>query len=146
MGTNNPNLPSNVSSDEGAIQYLAAIVAAMRNGLYTSLTGASPTLTAAQMVGGVIALSGQTAAQTPTTDTAANIIARMQALDANAAIGSSAPFTLVNDNTSSGAVTLQLGSGVTNAGAAGILSLAIGTAMRYMLKWSGTGAVTISRG
>lgn len=146
MGTNNPNLPSNVSSDEGAIQYLASVVAAMRSGLYTSLTGASPTLTAAQMVGGAVALSGQTAAQTPTTDTAANIIARMQALDANAAIGSSATFTLINDNTSSGAVTLQLGAGVTNAGVAAILSLAIGATNRYLLKWTGAGAVTISRG
>lgn len=146
MGVNNPNLPSNVSSYEGAIQYLAAIVASMRNGLYTSITAANPTLTAAQMVGGVVAVSGQTAAQNVTTDTAANIIARMQALDANAAIGSSASFTLVNDNTSSGAVTVLLGSGVTNAGAAGILSLPIATATRFMLKWSGAGAVTISRG
>jgi hypothetical protein len=146
MGVNNPNLPSNVSSDEGAIQYLAAVVAAMRNGLYTSITAANPTLTAAQMVGGVVAVSGQTGAQNVTTDTAANIIARMQALDANAAIGSSAVFTLVNDNTSSGAVTVVLGSGVTNAGAAGILALAIGTAMRYLIKWSGVNAVTISRG
>lgn len=146
MGTNNPNLPSNVSSDEGAIQYLAAIVASMRNGLYTSITAANPTLTAAQMVGGVVAVSGQTAAQNVTTDTAVNIIARMQALDANAAIGSSATFTLINDNTSSGAVTVVLGAGVTNAGAAGILSIAIGAVNRYMLKWSGANAVTISRG
>lgn len=146
MGMNNPNLPNNVLSDEEAIQYLASIVASMRNGLYTSVTTANPTLTAAQMVGGVVAVSGQTTAQNVTTDTAANIIARMQALDANAAIGSSASFTLVNDNTSSGAVTIVLGTGVTNAGAAGILSLAIGTATRFLLKWSGAGAVTISRG
>jgi hypothetical protein len=146
MGTNNPNLPSNVSSDEGAIQYLAAILNSMRSGLYTGLTGASPTLTAAQMVGGSVSVSGQTTAQNVTTDTAANIIARMQALDANAAIGSTASFTLINDNTSSGAVTVVLGSGVTNAGVAGILSIAIGAAYRYILKWTGANAVTISRG
>lgn len=146
MGVNNPNLPNNVLSDEEAIQYLAAIVASMRNGLYTSVTTANPTVTAAQMVGGVVAVSGQTSAQNVTTDTAANIIARMQAIDANAAIGSSASFTLINDNTSTGAVTVVLGSGVTNVGAAGILALAIGTQRRYLVKWSGVGAVTLSGG
>lgn len=142
MGVNNPNLPSNVASDEGAIQYLAAVLNSMRNGLYTGLTG-SPTMTAAQMVGGSVDISGGTTA-TATTDTAANIIARMQALDANAAIGSAASFTLINDN--SGNLTLALGSGVTNAGVAGILTLAAGAAYRYILKWTGANAVTISRG
>jgi hypothetical protein len=142
MGANNPNLPSNVLSDEEAIQYLAGIVQSMRTGLYTGVTG-SPTLTAAQMVGGSVDISGGTTA-TVTTDTAANIIARMQALDANAAIGSTASFTLINDN--SGVCTLALGSGVTNAGVAGILSLAAGVAYRYILKWTGAGAVSISRG
>jgi len=146
VGTNNPNLPNNVLSDTEAIQYLAAIVASMRNGLYTSITANNPTLTAAQMVGGVVAVSGQTAAQNVTTDTAANIIARMQAIDANAAIGSSATFTLINDNTSTGAVTVVLGSGVTNIGAAGILALAIATQRRYTVKWSGANAVTLSGG
>ena len=142
MGTNNPNLPSNVASDEEAIQYLAGVVQSMRSGLYTGLTG-SPTLTAAQMVGGSVDISGGSTA-TATTDTAANIIARMQALDANAAIGSTARFTLINDN--SGALTVALGSGVTNAGVAGILTLAAGAAYNYILKWTGAGAVTISRG
>jgi hypothetical protein len=142
MGTNNPNLPSNVSSDEGAIQYLAAILQSMRSGLYTGLTG-SPTLTAAQMVGGSVDVSGGSTS-TVTTDTAANIIARMQALDANAAIGSTASFTLINDN--SGTMTVALGTGVTNAGVAGILTLLTGAAYRYILKWTGVGAVTISRG
>lgn len=143
MGVNNPNLPSNVSSDEGAIQYLAAVVAAMRSGLYTSITAAAATLTAAQMVGGAVAGSTQTTS-TMTTDTAANIIARMQALDANAAVGSSATFTLINDN--SGAMTLALGAGVTNAGVAGILTIAAGATNRYLLKWATANGVTISRG
>lgn len=142
MGVNNPNLPSNVLSDEEAIQYLASVVASMRTGLYTGLTG-SPTMTAAQMVGGSVDISGGAAA-TATTDTAANIIARMQALDANAAIGSTARFTLINDN--SGTLTLALGSGVTNGGVAGILSLPAGAAYGYVLKWTGAGAVTITRG
>lgn len=141
MGINNPNLPSNVLSDEEAIQYLASIVNAMRSGLYTPLTG-SPTMTAAQMVGGVVEISGGTTA-TATTDTAANIIARMQALDANAAIGSTATFRLLNDN--SGNLTLALGSGVTNAGAAGGLTLAAGASNGYILKWTGANAVTLTR-
>ena len=70
----------------------------------------------------------------------------MQAIDANAAIGSSATFTLINDNTSTGAVTVVLGSGVTNIGAAGILALAIATQRRYTVKWSGANAVTLSGG
>lgn len=145
MGVNNPNLPSNVLSDEEAIQYLASIVNSMRTGLYTGITTANPTLTAAQMVGGVVEVSGQTTAQTVTTDSAANIIARMQALDANAAIGSTATFRIVNDNTSSGAVTVALGSGVTNGGVAGGLSIAIGASYAYIIKWTGAGAVTLTR-
>ncbi len=143
MGVNNPNLPSNVLSDEEAIQYLAGVVNSMRQGLYTGVTG-SPTLTAAQMVGGSVDISGGTTA-TVTTDTAANIISRMQALDANAAIGSTASFTLINDN--SGNATLALGAGVTNAGVASILTpIAAGAAYRYILKWTGAGAVSITRG
>lgn len=143
MGINDPNLPSNVLSTTAAISYLAAILQSMRSGLYTSLTGANPTLTAAQMVGGAVDVSGQTAAQTVTTDTAANIIARMQAIDANAAVGSTATFTLINDNTSSGAVTLTAGANVTVVNGA---ALAIGAANRYILKWATSTTVTITRG
>lgn len=141
MGVNNPNLPSNVLSDEQAIQYLASVVAAMRTGLYTAVTG-SPTATAAQMVGGAVEISGGTTA-TITTDTAANIIARMQALDANAAIGSTAQWRVINDN--SGNLTIALGSGVTNAGVAGSLTIAAGASYSYLLKWTGANAVTLTR-
>lgn len=141
MGANNPNLPTNVKSDEEAIQYLASIVAGMRTGLYTALTG-SPTLTAAQMVGGVVEISGGTTA-TVTLDTAANIIARMQALDANAAIGSTATFRLVNDN--SGILTVALGAGVTNAGVAGGLSIPATSSYGYILTWTGATTVTLTR-
>lgn len=143
MGVNDPNLPSNVLSTTEAISYLASIVQSMRSGLYTSLTGASPTLTAAQMVGGSVDVSGQTTAQTVTTDTAANIIARMQALDANAAVGSTATFTLINDNTSSGAVTFTAGANVTVVNGS---ALAVGAANRYIIKWATSTTVTITRG
>lgn len=143
MGLYDPNFPTNVQSSTEAIAYLGAIVASMRAGLYTSITTANPTLTAAQMVGGSVDVSGQTTAQTVTTDTAANIIARMQALDTNAAVGSVASFTLINDNTSSGAVTLAGGSGVTITNGA---ALAIGVANRYRVVWSGANTVQLTRG
>jgi hypothetical protein len=137
MGANNPNLPSNVLSDEEAIQYLAGIVFAMRKGVYNALTG-SPTATAVQMVGGTIEISGGTTA-TLTTDTAANIIAQMQALDANAAIGSTSWVNIVNDN--SGALTVTGGTGVTVTGT----SIPAAAAYRYLLTWSGANAVTMKR-
>lgn len=115
MGTNNPNLPNNVLSDEEAIQYLAMMVAALKNQTFTPLTG-SPTVTAAQMVGGVVEITGGTTS-TVTTDTAVNIVARMQALDANAGVGSTANFGLINGN--SGTMTVAGGTGVTIVGAGG---------------------------
>lgn len=137
MGVNNPNLPSNVLSDEEAIQYLAAVVAGMRTNTYVSKTG-SPTVTAAEMVGGVIAVSGGTTA-TLTTDTAANIIARMKELDANAQVGSTAWVTLVNDN--SGTLTVTGGDSVTVTGT----SVATGASQRYLLTWNGTTTVTMKK-
>jgi hypothetical protein len=51
MGTNNPNFPNNVRCDEEAIQYLASLVTALKNGTFTALSGAGPfTITAAQML------------------------------------------------------------------------------------------------
>src|SRR6185436_10491188 len=112
MGTNNPYLPSNVLSDEEAIQYLAMMVSSLQTASYVAKTGAGPiALTATEMVGGVVEHSGQTGAVSFTTATAAAIIARMQALNANAGVGSTATFGIVNDNTSSGAITLSTGDG-----------------------------------
>ena len=133
MGTNNPNLPNNVLSDEEAIQYLATMVAALKNQTYTQMSGAGPlTMTAATMVGGVIQVQGGTTV-TMNTDTAAAIIARMAALDANAGVGSTAQFALMNDN--SGAMTVAGGTGVTIVGAGTTgTSLAAGTYRRYQIK------------
>jgi hypothetical protein len=131
MGVNNPNLPSNVLSDEEAIQYLASVLNALRVGTYNSLTG-SPTVTAAQMVGGVVDINGGTTA-TVTTDTAVNIIARMVALDANAGVGSTAQFAILNDN--SGVVTVTPGTGVTIVGTGTTgTSLAAGAYRKYLIK------------
>ena len=137
MGTNNPNLPNNVQSDEEAIQYLAAVVASMRQNTYTAKTG-SPTVTATEMVGGVIAVSGGTTA-TLTTAGADDIIARMQALDANAGVGSTAWVTLVNDN--SGALTVTGGDDVTVTGT----SVANGASQRYLLTIATATTVTMKK-
>lgn len=133
MGVNNPYLPSNVLSDEEAIQYLSMMVNSMVSQTYVAKTGAGPiALTATEMVGGVVEHSGQTGAVSFTTATAAAIIARMQALNANAGIGSTAPFAIVNDNTSSGAITLSSGDGANVTVVGGVV--AIGAANRYMIK------------
>jgi hypothetical protein len=134
MGTNNPYLPDNVRCDEEAIQYLAMMVAAMKGQTYTAKTGAGPiALTATEMVGGVVEHSGQTGAVSFTTATAAAIIARMQALDANAGVGSTALFVIVNDNTSSGAITLSSGDGG-NVTIVGSAVTAIATVRKYQIK------------
>ena len=134
MGTNDVNFPTNVRSDEEAIAYLGAMVNAIKNNTLTQLSGAGPfTITALQMSGGVIEFNGSTTAVTVTTDTAVNIVARMQALDANAGVGSTMQLTLINDNTSSGAITLGGSTGVTLAGPTPT-ALAIATAKRYLIK------------
>lgn len=113
-------------------------VSVLTNSQVTLLTGAlsATILTAAQLAGAgdvYINVSGQTAAQTATTDTAANIIAQLQnAIQAaNIAAGNplgvqpagvpnltnlSYTLSIVNANTSSGALTLTAGTGVTHTG------------------------------
>lgn len=79
---------------------------------YNALTSDDPTLTVAQMVNGIVNVSGQTTAQDVTTPTAAAIVAAIP----NCQVGSCFEFTLQNANTSSGAVTIVAGSGVTLTG------------------------------
>lgn len=78
---------------------------------YNAVTSDDPTLTAAQMVNGIVNVSGQTTAQDVTTAAAAALVA----LIPNVQIGSSFEFTLRNAHTSSGAVTVVAGAGVTLA-------------------------------
>lgn len=139
MGVNNPNFPTNVLSETEALQYLGAVVKAQRTGTYSALTG-SPTLTGPQIVNTATEISGGTTA-TVTTPTAAAIIAEMKAQDANADIGSTAFFTLINDN--SGALTFAAGANVTLVGA-GAASVAAGAANRYMIKMLTATTVSIT--
>lgn len=139
MGANNPNLPTNCRSDEEAIQYLAQMVQAIKTNTYIPLTGTTVTITGAQMVGGSIEFSGASTAVAVTTDTAANIQAAMTAADPNAGVGSTANMTIMNDNTSTGAITITAGANVTFVG---VNTIAIGVYRRYSIKW--TAATTVS--
>lgn len=139
MGTNNPNFPSNVQNETEAIAYLGTVVKAMRTQRYSAKTG-SPTLTAAEMVDAVVEISGGATATVTTAD-AADIIARMQALDPNADVGSTANFTLVNGN--SGTVTFAAGADVTLVGA-DVASVLTDTAKNYQIKILTASTVSIT--
>lgn len=130
MGTNSPYFPDNVNSDEEAIVYLGSMVASLMNQTYVAKTGDPITLTATEMVGGVVNVSGGTTA-TVNTATAVDIIARMQALDANAGVGSTAQFSLINGN--SGTMTVAGGTGVTLVGT-GATTLLTTVVRRYQIK------------
>lgn len=129
----------------------------------TALTVATSVLAASAMAGGqstVITESGQTAAVTLTTDTASNIIARLQnavaaqlasaGLQQYPGVSPGTPnlvnltylLTIVNNNTSAGAITLAAGTGVTlSAGAA----IAITTSVMYQVTITGPNSLTITR-
>lgn len=147
MGINDVNFPTAVRSDEEAIQYLGSVVAALKNQTYAAKTGAGPfTLTAAETVGGVLEFSGSTTAVVVNTPTAAAIIARMQVLDANAAVGSTFNIVIVNDNTSSGAITMTAGDGNVTfvAGPATPAVVAIATIKKYQVRWATATTVTFA--
>lgn len=76
---------------------------------YAAVTADDPTLTAAQMVNGIVNISGQTTAQDVTTATATAIVAAIP----DCQVGHTFDFVIQNANTSSGAATLLGGSGVT---------------------------------
>ena len=147
MGTNNPYLPDAVRCDEEALQYLMMLVNSLKNTTYAAKTGAGPfTLTAAETVGGVLEFSGSTTAVVVNTPTAAAIIARMQAIDANAAVGSTFNLVIINDNTSAGAITMTAGDGNVTfvAGPASPAVVAIATIKKYLVRWATTTTVTFA--
>jgi len=140
MGVNNPYFPSNVLNTEEALQYLGALSKATRTQRYAAKTG-SPTLTGAEMADAVVEISGGSTA-TITTATGPQIIAAMQALDANADVGSIASFTIVNGN--SGTVTLAANAtGVTLVGA-DVASVLTDTSKPYQIKILTASTVSIT--
>lgn len=96
-------------SETQAIETVAAVANAAGQTVLVALTDDDPTLTAAQMINSIITASGQTAAQDVTTATAAAIIAALP----NAQVGSSFDMVIRNEHTSSGAITVVAGDGVT---------------------------------
>lgn len=78
-----------------------------------SSSGTTDTLAASSIVSGIYVRSGATAAVAATTDTAANIVS---ALGPNAWVGQTFLLFYVNLNTTSGAVTVSAGTGVTLTG------------------------------
>jgi hypothetical protein len=127
-------------------------------------------LTAAQMSGAgdcYIVESGQTAAQTATTDTAANIIANLQnavntAWKGQTAFGSQTvvpaagvpnlfnltwTLTINNQNLTAGTLTLTAGTGVTlaTAGTASATAITFSTFALYVCAVTGPAAVTFTR-
>jgi hypothetical protein len=93
----------------GAIGVVATVANEAASASLDAVTAANPTLTAAQTINAVVTLSGQTAAQTVTTPTAAAIVAAMP----NPLVGTAFDLVIRNEHTSSGAATLAAGSGVT---------------------------------
>lgn len=114
-----------------------------------------------------VTYSGQTAAQSQTTDTAVNIIAQLQQAIATAYAGGLGGFaagvnpppgvpnlfnltwtlSLVNQNTSSGALTLTAGTGITLAtnGAASATVVAISTTAIYVATVTSPTTVNLTR-
>jgi hypothetical protein len=102
----------------------------------TSITTAGAgTLTAAAIVGGIIARSGPTGAFTDTTDTAAAIIAART----GALVGSSWGIDI--ENTTAFTETLAAGTGVTLAG---LTVIPAGSTLTALVQYTAAGAITIT--
>lgn len=99
------------------------------------------TLTAAQMLGGILLGSPGTSAATYTTLTGTLLDAAVP----NAKVGSTFDLTIVNvDGSSSGVITLAGGTGVTIVGLATVVATA-GTANAWRFRKTGTGTWTAYR-
>jgi hypothetical protein len=102
---------------------------------------ATATLTAAQVISGVLLVgAGATAAQTYTLPTASAIDAIVTSAKAN----STFELVLVNTGTSSGTGALALGTGITDGGNATV-AVAITAAGRFLFRKTGDGAYTVYR-
>lgn len=99
------------------------------------------TLTAAQLVTGIILGSPGTSAASYTLPT----VALLEALVTNAKVDSAFDFSVINvDGSSSGVITLVAGTGWTIVGLATVVATA-GTAQRFRARKTGDGAWTLYR-
>ena len=99
---------------------------------------ATATLTAAQVVGGMLLANPSTSAATYTLPTAALIDAAVP----NATVGSTFDLSIVNIGTSSGTVTLSMGTGVTDGGNAAV-AIAITSSALFRFRKTAEGAYTV---
>ncbi len=99
---------------------------------------ATATLTAAQVVGGVLVANPSTSAATYTLPTAAAIDAALP----NAIVGSTFDLNIVNIGTSSGAVTLATATGLTDGGNA-FVAVAVTSSAAFRFRKTGDAAYTV---
>jgi len=99
---------------------------------------ATATLTAAQILGNVLVANPSTSAATYTLPTAAAI----DAVLTNAKIGSTFDLYIVNTGTSSGAVTLAAGTGITDGGNA-LVAVAITSSAMFRFRKTGDAAYIV---
>lgn len=98
---------------------------------------ATATLTAAQVTGGILVADPSTSAATYTLPTGASLDNTLS----NAKVGSTFDLSLVNLGTSSGAVTLAMGTGITDGGNAAV---AVAVTSSAMFRFRKTGTATWS--
>ena len=96
------------------------------------------TLTAAQVTGGVLVANPSTSAATYTLPTAAAI----DAVVTSAKVGSTFELSIVNTGTSSGTVTLSMGTGITDGGNAAV-AVAVTSSALFVFRKTGDAAWTV---
>lgn len=99
---------------------------------------ATATLTAAQVTGGLLVANPSTSAATYTLPTAAAI----DAVVTSAKVGSTFTLNIVNTGTSSGTVTLALGTGITDGGNA-LVAVAITASAQFLFRKTGDAAYVV---
>jgi hypothetical protein len=99
---------------------------------------ATATLTAAQITGGVLVADPSTSAATYTLPTASAV----DAVLTSAKIGSTFQLNIVNKGTSSGAVTLSMGTGITDGGNAAV-AVAVTSSAAFLFRKTGDAAYTV---
>jgi hypothetical protein len=100
--------------------------------------GATATLTAAQILGGMLVANPSTSAATYTLPTAAAIDTALP----NAVVGSTFDLNIVNIGTSSGAVTLATATGLTDGGNA-FVAVAVTSSAAFRFRKTAAGAYTV---
>lgn len=99
---------------------------------------ATATLSAAQIVNGMLVANPSTSAATYTLPTAALIDAAVP----NATVGSTFDLTIINLGTSAGTVTLALGTGVTDGGNA-LVAVSTTSSALFRFRKTADGAYTV---